>query len=45
MKKATCVSRRTAIAAAAILPFAAVRGSAANDAVPVGLIGSGNRGT
>ena len=30
---------------AALLPFAAVRGSAANSAVTVGLIGTGNRGT
>jgi len=31
--------------AAAVMPFAAVRGSAANSAVTVGLFGSGNRGT
>lgn len=38
-------TRRSAIGAAMILPIAAIRGSAANDAVTVGLIGAGNRGT
>ncbi len=38
------VSRR-AFAAAAIVPFSAVRGSAQNSAVTVGLIGCGGRGT
>jgi predicted dehydrogenase len=38
-------SRRRLFKAAAIVPFAAVRGSAANSAVTVGLLGSGNRGT
>ncbi len=38
------VSRRT-FAAAALTSFAAVRGSAANSAVKVGLIGAGGRGT
>ena len=38
-------SRRNAVKAAAMMPFAAVRGSAANSAVTVGLFGSGNRGT
>src|SRR5439155_9157747 len=38
-------SRRNALKAAAMMPFAAVRGSAANSAVTVGLFGSGNRGT
>lgn len=39
------ISRRNAIPAAALAPFAAVRRSAANSAVTVGLLGSGNRGT
>lgn len=39
------LTRRTAVKAAAMLPWAAVSGSAANSAVTVGLIGSGNRGT
>jgi myo-inositol 2-dehydrogenase/D-chiro-inositol 1-dehydrogenase len=39
------ISRRTAVKAAATMPFAAVVGSAANSAVTVGLFGSGNRGT
>jgi myo-inositol 2-dehydrogenase/D-chiro-inositol 1-dehydrogenase len=38
------VSRRNLIAAAALAPLSAVRGTAANSAVTVGLIGSGNRG-
>lgn len=39
------VSRRTLLGGAAILPAAAVRASAANSAVTVGLIGAGNRGS
>lgn len=39
------LSRRNMIKAAAVVPFTAVRGTAANDAVTVGLIGSGSRGT
>jgi predicted dehydrogenase len=39
------VSRRNILKAAAIVPAAAVRGSAANAAVTVGLLGSGGRGT
>ncbi len=39
------LTRRTAVKAAALLPWTAVRGSAANSAVTVGLIGSGSRGT
>lgn len=39
------VTRRNIIAGAAILPAAALRGSAANSAVTVGLIGAGGRGT
>jgi predicted dehydrogenase len=39
------ISRRHLISAAAIVPFAAVRGSAQNSAVTVGLIGCGGRGT
>jgi D-arabinose 1-dehydrogenase-like Zn-dependent alcohol dehydrogenase len=38
------VSRRSLMTAAAIVPFSAVRGTAANSAVTVGLIGSGARG-
>lgn len=38
------ISRR-AFAAAAIVPFSAVRGSAQNSAITVGLIGCGGRGT
>jgi myo-inositol 2-dehydrogenase/D-chiro-inositol 1-dehydrogenase len=37
------ISRRAAVAAA-VLPFATVRGTAANSAVTVGLIGCGGRG-
>ncbi len=37
-------SRRNLIKAAAVVPFAAVSGSAANSAITVGLIGTGNRG-
>jgi len=39
------VSRRKWMKAAAVLPIATVRGTAANSAVTVGLIGSGGRGT
>ena len=39
------ISRRSALQAAAIVPFQAVRGSAANSAPTVGLIGSGGRGS
>ena len=39
------VSRRTAVKAATILPLAMIRGTAANSAVTVGLIGAGSRGT
>src|SRR5579862_58225 len=38
-------TRRSLLSAASIVPFAAVRGTAANSAVTVGLIGSGGRGT
>jgi myo-inositol 2-dehydrogenase/D-chiro-inositol 1-dehydrogenase len=38
-------SRRTAVKAATILPLAMIRGTAANSAVTVGLIGAGSRGT
>ena len=38
------LGRRTFVKAAAIVPFAAVRGTAANSAVSIGLIGSGGRG-
>jgi myo-inositol 2-dehydrogenase/D-chiro-inositol 1-dehydrogenase len=43
--KSRDISRRTLIGAASLVPFSAVRGSTANDAVTVGLIGSGGRGT
>src|SRR5581483_9043489 len=39
------LSRRAMLHAASIVPFAAVRGTAANSALTVGLIGCGNRGT
>lgn len=39
------LTRRNLIQSAAIVPFGAVRGSAANSAVRIGLIGSGGRGT
>ena len=38
-------TRRAMLRAAMAVPFTAVRGSAANSAVTVGLIGSGGRGT
>lgn len=38
-------TRRQLLGAATLVPFAAVRGTAANGAVNVGLIGSGNRGS
>ena len=38
------VGRRTFVKAAAIVPFAAVSGTAANSAVSIGLVGAGNRG-
>jgi predicted dehydrogenase len=40
----TNFSRRTAVQAAALVPFQAIRGSAQNSAVKIGLIGAGNRG-
>jgi len=39
------ISRRDLVTAAAVVPLSAVRGSAANSAVTVGLIGCGGRGT
>ena len=39
------VSRRNIVQAAALVPFQAVRGTAQNSAVKVGLIGAGSRGT
>ncbi len=39
------ISRRDLVNTAALLPAAAIRGTAANSAVKVGLIGSGGRGT
>jgi len=41
----TTTSRRNMIRAAAAIPFSAVRGTAANSAVSVGLIGAGGRGS
>jgi len=41
----TRISRRDLVNAAGLLPAAAIRGTAANSAVTVGLIGSGGRGT
>ena len=37
-------TRRTAFQAAALVPFQAIKGSAQNSAIKVGLIGAGNRG-
>jgi predicted dehydrogenase len=45
MRKELSFSRRTALKAAAMLPAALTRASAANSAVTVGLIGAGSRGT
>ncbi|MCI0436644.1 MAG: Gfo/Idh/MocA family oxidoreductase, partial [Gemmatimonadetes bacterium] len=39
------ISRRNLVRAAAVVPLSAVRGSAANSAVTIGVIGSGGRGT
>src|SRR5437016_1119491 len=39
------ISRRDLVNAAGLLPITAIRGTAANSAVKVGLIGSGGRGT
>ena len=39
------LTRRALVSAASLLPVSAVRGTAANSAVTVGLIGSGGRGT
>src|SRR5690348_16951605 len=39
------ISRRKLVTAAAVVPLSAVRGTAANSAVSVGLIGCGGRGT
>jgi myo-inositol 2-dehydrogenase/D-chiro-inositol 1-dehydrogenase len=39
------LTRRNLIRAATVVPFSAVRGTAANSAVTVGLIGAGGRGT
>ena len=41
---ATNPSRRKVMQAAAVLPLTAVRGTAANSSISVGLLGSGNRG-
>ena len=41
----TLISRRSLVHAAAVMPIAAVRGTAANSAVRVGLLGAGGRGT
>jgi myo-inositol 2-dehydrogenase/D-chiro-inositol 1-dehydrogenase len=39
------LSRRNLVQAAALLPWQAIRGTAANDAVTIGVIGVGNRGS
>jgi len=39
------LSRRNLVQAAAIVPFQAIRSSAANDAVKIGVVGVGNRGS
>src|SRR5882724_8310712 len=39
------LSRRTIMQTAALVPFQAVRGTAQNSAVKIGLIGAGSRGT
>ena len=39
------LSRRNLVQAAALLPLQAIRGSAANDAVTIGMVGVGNRGS
>ena len=39
------LSRRTTLQAASLVPFQAIRGSAQNSALRVGLIGAGNRGS
>jgi predicted dehydrogenase len=38
-------SRRNIVQAAAVLPFQAIRSTAANDAVTIGVVGVGNRGS
>ncbi|MGH9661767.1 MAG: Gfo/Idh/MocA family protein, partial [Bryobacteraceae bacterium] len=45
MSSESKISRRGILRAAAVVPAAAVVGTAANSAVTVGLIGAGNRGT
>lgn len=39
------ITRRTAVQAAALVPFQAIRGSAQNSAIRIGIIGAGSRGT
>src|SRR5687767_9890037 len=39
------LNRRSIVKAAALVPFSAIGGSAANSAITVGLIGTGSRGT
>ena len=41
----TKLSRRAIIQTAAVVPFQAVRGTAQNSAIKIGLIGTGSRGT
>ena len=45
MEPSAKMTRRALMTAASVVPFSAVRGTAANSAVAVGLIGSGGRGT
>ena len=44
MKSSSSLTRRNIVKAAAVVPFAAVAGTAANSALKVGLIGAGGRG-
>ena len=44
MKSSSSLTRRNIVKAAAVVPFAAVGGTAANSALKVGLIGAGGRG-
>ena len=44
-KRNNTLSRRNLVQAAAVVPIAAIRGTAANSAVKVGLLGAGGRGT
>ena len=43
--RSNALSRRNLVQAAAVVPIAAIRGTAANSAVKIGLLGAGGRGT